>query len=94
MHREGGVDGALGVVLVGDRRPKDRHHRIPNVFLDGAAEALDVARRGSEIVRQVVAEVLGVEALAERRRIGEISEEDADETAALAEVDQWIRRDL
>ena len=46
---EGGADGALGVVLVGDRRAPDGHDRVADELLDGAAVAVDdVARRCSK----------------------------------------------
>ena len=38
---EGRPDGALGVVLVGDRRAPDGHDRVADELLDGAAVALD-----------------------------------------------------
>ena len=44
---ERGPDGALGVVLVGDRRAPDGHDRVADELLDGAAVALDdLARAG------------------------------------------------
>ena len=36
------ADGALGVVLVRDGRPEDRHHGVADELLDGAAEALEL----------------------------------------------------
>ena len=42
---ESRADGALGVVLVRDRRAEDRHHRVADELLDRAAEALDLPRR-------------------------------------------------
>ena len=39
---EAGADGALGVVLVCDRRAEDRHHGVADELLDRAAEALDL----------------------------------------------------
>ena len=38
---ERGAHGALGVVLVGDRRAPDGHHRVADELLDRAAVALD-----------------------------------------------------
>ena len=41
---ERGADGALGVVLVRDRRAPDRHDRVADELLDGAAVPLDRSR--------------------------------------------------
>ena len=43
-----GPDGALGIVLVGDRRAPDRHDRVADELLDGAAVALDDSRARSK----------------------------------------------
>ena len=44
---EAGADGPLGVVLAGGRRAPDRHDRVADELLDGAAVAADdVAWRG------------------------------------------------
>jgi len=40
---QSGTHGALGVVLVRDRRAEDSHYCVANELLDGAAEALDLA---------------------------------------------------
>ena len=39
---ERGADGALGIVLVCDRRAEHRHDRVADELLDGAAEALEL----------------------------------------------------
>ena len=57
---EGGANGALGVVLLGDRRAPDRHHGVADELLDGAAVALDDRPRGLEVAGQELARVLGV----------------------------------
>ena len=46
LHAEPGAHGALGVVLVRDRRAEDRHHVVADVLVDRAAVALDLLRRG------------------------------------------------
>ena len=40
--RERGTDGALGIVLVRGRRAEERHHRVADELLDGAAVALEL----------------------------------------------------
>ena len=40
--RERSADGALGIVLVRGRRAEERHHRIADELLDGAAVALEL----------------------------------------------------
>ena len=46
LHGDGGADGAIGVVLVGDGRAEDGHDGVADVLVDGPAVALDLARRG------------------------------------------------
>ena len=76
---ERGTNGALGVVLVRDRRAPDGHHRVADELLDRAAVALDHLAREVEVARQRVADVLRVTLLGERREADEIREQDADE---------------
>ena len=45
LHRQPGADGALGVVLVGDRGAEDGHHVVADVLVDRAAEADRPPRR-------------------------------------------------
>ena len=40
--RERRADGALGIVLVRDRRAEERHHRVADELLDRAAVALEL----------------------------------------------------
>ena len=76
---EAGADGTLGVVLAGGRCAPDRHHRIADELLDGAAVAADHVRGELEVAGQRVADVLGVTLLGERREADEVGEEDGDE---------------
>ena len=48
---ERGAHGALGVVLVGDRRAPDGHHRVADELLDRAAVALDDVAGEVEVAR-------------------------------------------
>ena len=71
--------GALGVVLLRDRRPPHRHHRVADELLDGAAVALDERPRGIEVAGEELARLLGVAALGGGREADEVGEEDGDE---------------
>ena len=46
---ERGAHRPLGVILVGDRRAPDRHDRVADELLDGAAVALDDLARELEV---------------------------------------------
>ena len=48
LHREAGADGALGVVLVGDRGAEDRHHVVADVLVDAAAVAGDLLAEAAQ----------------------------------------------
>ena len=78
---EGGANGPLGVVLVGDRRAPDGHHRVADELLDGAAVAIDDLARHVEVAGQQLPDGLRVAAFGERREPDEVREEDRDEAA-------------
>ena len=61
LHLRRCPNSALGVVLVGDRSAKDRHHGVPHVLLDGAFIALDRPHQGSEEGSQDAAQLLGID---------------------------------
>ena len=82
---EGGPNCALGVVLVGDRRAPDGHHRVADELLDRAAVAADHAGGELEVPRERLTDLLRVTLLGERREADEVGEEDGDE-AALGDV--------
>ena len=59
-----GADRPLGVVVARHRRAEDRHHRVADELLDGAAEALEHGRSRATIGSARKARiVLGVEGL-------------------------------
>ena len=60
------ADGALGVVLLRDRRAPDRHHGVADELLDRAAVALDQLPARVEVAREQLARVLGVARLGQR----------------------------
>jgi hypothetical protein len=79
VHRidqlEGDADGPLGVVLLGDRRAPDRHHRVADELLDRAAVALDRAPGRLEVAREQLAHLLGIARAGERREADQVGEE-------------------
>ena len=78
---QGGADRSFRVVLVRDRGAPQRHHRIADELLDGAAVAGDDLAHGVEVAGLEFAHLLGVAALGERREPHEIREEDAHEAS-------------
>ena len=72
---ECGPDGALGVVLLCDRRPPDRHDRVADELLDGAAVALDDLARPVEVAREQVAHGFGVAVRGERGEADQVREQ-------------------
>ena len=73
------TNGALGVVLVGDRRAPHRHDRIADKLLDCAAVAGDRLAGALEISTLEGAHLFRVAALGKAREAHEIGEKDADE---------------
>ena len=71
--------GAFRVVLGRRRSSPDRHDRVADELLDGAAVALDDRARGVEVAGEELARLLGVAALGDGRETHEVREEDGDE---------------
>ncbi len=94
MHRNGRADRALGIVLVCDRSAEDRHDGVADVLVDRPAVALDLVRERAEERRQDPPEVLGVEALGERRGAGDVGEQHRDQSAILTQVNGGLVGDL
>ena len=65
--RERCADGALGIVLVGGRRAEERHDRVADELLDGAAVALELGAHALVVRPQDRLDVLGIERLRARR---------------------------
>ena len=72
----GGSHRAQCVVLVRDRNPEDRHDRVADELLDGAAVALDDRAQILEVAAHARAQRLRIGRLAERGRADEVAEED------------------
>ena len=80
---ECGANGALGVVLVRDRRAEDGHHRVADELLDGAAVALDLLPQASVVGTDPRADVLRVGRIRGRREADEVAEQHRDDLALL-----------
>ena len=72
------------VVLVHRRNAEDRHDRVADELLDGAAVPLHDRLGRLEVARHDVAQALRVDALTERGRAGDVAEEHRDGLAGLA----------
>ena len=76
--------GPLGVVLVGDGRPEDRHHGIPDELLDRPAVELDLRPQARVVGADARPDVLGICGLRGGGEADEVAEEDGDDLALLA----------
>ena len=74
--REGGADGALGIVLVGGGRAEQRHDRVADELLDGAAEALQLPPQPNVVRSEPSTYVFGVHLLGLRGRADDVGEQD------------------
>ena len=81
LHFQGSSHGALGVVLVRDRRPKNRHDGITHVLLDGAFIALNGAHQRGEEGAEDASKVFWIESFPERGRSRQIGKEHRDQPA-------------
>ena len=62
--RERRADGALGVVLVCGRRAEERHHRVADELLDGAAVSFELGANALVVRPEDRLDVLGIQRLA------------------------------
>ena len=76
---ERGPDRLLGVVLAGDRCAPDRHDRVADELLDGAAVPLDDRPGEGEVGIEERPRLLRVADLGRRREPDEVGEQDADQ---------------
>ena len=78
MNGERGPDGALGVVLVRDRRAEEREDAVTGELRERAAEALDLlAHQPHDVVEEELGP-LGAELLRDGRRAGDVGDEHRD----------------
>ena len=82
--RERSADGALGVVLVRGRRAEERHDRVADELLDGAAVALELGADALVVGAQDRLDVLRIHRLGLRREPDEVAEDDRDDLALAA----------
>ena len=75
VNRERGADGALGVVLVRDRRAKQREDAVPGQLRERAAEALDLFAHQPHDVIEEELRPFGSELLGDGRRAGDVGDE-------------------
>ena len=86
------ADGALRVVLVGDRHAEVRDDRVADVLLDRAAVALELGAEAAVVELEQREHVLRVELLGERRRADEVDEDERVELALLVRRSARRRR--
>ena len=73
-----GANGAQRVVLVHDRDPERSHDRVPDELLDRAPVAFQHLPGGLVVARPDASKRLGIEAFPQRRRIGDVTEDERD----------------
>ena len=91
--RERSTDGSLRVVLVRGGRAEERHDRIADELLDGAAVALELRADAFVVRTQDRLDVLGIHRLGLRREPDEVAEDDRDDLALAARLcpPTWAR---
>ncbi len=82
--RERSADCALGVVLVRRRRAEERHDRVADELLDGAAVALELRADALVVGAQDRLDVLRIHRLRPRREADEVAEDDRHDLALAA----------
>ena len=87
--RKGGSDRALRVVLVRSRRTEQRHNRVPDEFLDGAAVPLELGPHAFVVGAEHRVDVLRIHRLRLRREPDEIAENDRNDLALSARCTSW-----
>ena len=78
FHREGGGEGAVGVVAVGHRGAEEGHDRVADKLVDDAAVGFEGGAHAVEVAVEEGEEFGGGELLAEGGEAAEIGEEDGD----------------
>jgi hypothetical protein len=83
-NRKAGANGTLGIVLVGCRRAEERHDRVADELLDGAAVALELGAKALVIRAEERFDVFGIESFSAARKADEVAEDDRDDLALSA----------
>ena len=73
------TDRALRIVLVRDRRAEDRHRRVADELLHGAAVAFELRTYAGVVAAELGGDVLRVELLRARGETDQIGEQDRDD---------------
>lgn len=81
---EGGAHRTLGIVLVRHRRSEDRHHRVADELLYGAAEALDLLFHARVVGTKRCTDILGIGLVGARGEADEVDEEHRDDLPLLS----------
>ena len=84
---EAGPDGALGVVLEGDRDPPHGHDGVADELLDRAAVASDDGAGVVEVAREQLAHDVGVERLGAGREAHQVAEDHRDDAELAGDRD-------
>ena len=84
--RERCADCALGIVLVRGRCAEERHDRVADELLDGAAVALELGAHALVVGAQDRLDVLGIQRLGARGEADEVAEDDRDDLALATRV--------
>jgi hypothetical protein len=83
-----GAHGALGVVLMDDRRAENTDHGVADELLDRAVVTLDRSRRPGEVLPEERVHVLRVRRLVQRREAHEVAEERRDHLSLFGD-ERW-----
>ncbi len=75
------ADGPFGIVLVRGRGAEQRHDRVPDELLDGAAVPLELPADALVVRREEGLDVLGIHRLGTSREPDEVAEDDRDDLA-------------
>ena len=88
--RERRTDRTLRVVLVRDRRTEDRHRRVADELLHGAAVAFELRTYAGVVAAELGGDVLRVELLRARGEADQIGEQDRDDLPLPAGLDHAV----
>ena len=84
--RERGADGALGIVLVRGRCSEERHDRVADELLHGAAVALELCPDALVVRAEECLDVFGIHRLGACGEADEVAEDDRDDLALAPRV--------
>ena len=85
-HLQRGAESPFRIVLEDGGHAEDRHDRVPDVLLDGAAPRGDDARHLGEVRTEQRPQAFGIQLLPEAGRAGYVREQNRDDLALLSAV--------